>query len=471
MRLDAEKGIENAVGQINDLLGQISRINQEIGAKAATGNIPADLLDVRDGYISQLSQLVDIRVAEREHGQVAIFTGSGSLLLDLQPAELMFDGRGSMTPQSVYSTNDDERGVGTIRMRSPNGLVIDLINDRAIRSGELAALIELRDKHLVQAQGQLDALADAMARALSENRIPGEAAVDGAQEGFDVDTGPLLDGNRITLTYTINGVEQRVSIVRVDDPDALPLDDGATADPNDTVIGVDFSNGLGDVVAALNAALGPEIEVQDAGGGVLRFLDDGAADTSAISAATAHVTATGAQDGGYGLPFFVDGSGGGLPYTGSLSGTGQQTGFAGRIMVNPALLADNEQLIRYGSDTHIGDPARPLDLMRRLTDQPMHFAPNLGINGSTPYQGTVANFMQRVVSHQAAQAADAQRSKVSQDIVVAQLEERFTRESGVNIDQEMAHLIELQTAYQANTRVFQAYREMMTMLLQMSRRP
>ena len=45
-------------------------------------------------------------------------------------------------------------------------------------------------------------------------------------------------------------------IVRVDDPAALPLDDDATADPNDEVIGVDFSGGLASVVTQLNTAFG-----------------------------------------------------------------------------------------------------------------------------------------------------------------------------------------------------------------------
>jgi flagellar hook-associated protein 1 FlgK len=38
--------------------------------------------------------------------------------------------------------------------------------------------------------------------------------------------------------------------------------------------------------------------------------------------------------------------------------------------------------------------------------------------------------------------------------------------SGVNIDQEMAHLLQLQTAYGANARVMTAVREMLDMLMQ-----
>ena len=43
--------------------------------------------------------------------------------------------------------------------------------------------------------------------------------------------------------------------MRVDDPSVLPLANSATADPNDTVVGIDFSGASGTVVAQLNAAL------------------------------------------------------------------------------------------------------------------------------------------------------------------------------------------------------------------------
>ena len=46
------------------------------------------------------------------------------------------------------------------------------------------------------------------------------------QTGFDVDTAGLLNGNRINLTYTdtVTNTQHQVSIVRVDDPAALPLE-------------------------------------------------------------------------------------------------------------------------------------------------------------------------------------------------------------------------------------------------------
>ena len=51
--------------------------------------------------------------------------------------------------------------------------------------------------------------------------------------------------------------------------------------------------------------------------------------------------------------------------------------------------------------------------------------------------------------------------------MVNALQQRLNDASGVNIDQEMANLITLQTAYGANARVLTAVRDMLDTLLKM----
>lgn len=460
LRLEAEQEIGDSVKRVNELLGEIEKINLEIGSRTASGNMPADLLDTRDRHIAELSELIDIEVQEREHGKVAISTTTGAQLLELKAGELTFDERGNINPQATYDSDESARGVGTVVLESPSGLETDLIKDGALRSGKIAGLVELRDEVLTEAQDQLDAMADAMARALSENRQPGDAVDIGGQDGFEVDTADMLSGDRVELSYTDNGETHRVTIVRVDDPDKLPLDDDATADPDDRVIGVDFSGGMAAVAGALDAEL-DDIDVSD-DGDTLRFLEDGVT----VDDAAAVATATDFTDG-MGLPLFVDSAKGGSPYANSLEGIPQQVGFAERIAVNPEVLGDNTKLVQYDDDTPLGDPARPVEMLDRLTGQSRDFSPNLGIAGTQPYSGTVGDYVQRVVSHQGSQAADVERAKEAQDVVVAQIEERFSKESGVNVDEEMARLIELQAAYQANTRVVNTYRELLDLLMQM----
>lgn len=564
MRLEAERGIGDAVTRTNELLAKIEKINEDIGSRSQVESPPADLLDLRDGYISELSGLIDIRVMERERGVVSIFTQSGTMLLDLQAAHLEFDERGTVSAQSLYSEDEAERGVGTIKIVQPNGASIDLIEDNQIRSGTLAGLLELRDEHLVDAQAQLDVLADSLARALSGRAVEGTAATSATQNGFDIDLTGIQSGDRFQLSYTVQpgGTEEKVTFIRVDDPASLPLDDNATPETDDRVVGIDFSAGYASVAAQIAAELGSEVDVSAPGGNVVRFLDDGDAtasstgalygadgstldlsalngesltinvngvdnvfnfgpattgqdlqtfidgladvgatvtggelvitgdtaddvftlsfsnpsvgtetglsegsfNTSTINSVTGSITTTALSGDGLSLPLFTDGT---RPYTASLDGTPQRLGFAGRIAVNPALLADNSKLVQSDGSTLIGDPARPLELIARLSEMQITFPAETKVAGATPYKGTVAGFVQRIISYQGSIISDVNRASEAQETVVAQLEERFTSRSGVNIDEEMANLIELQNAYQANARLITVFREMMDLLLRM----
>ncbi|MCC0050020.1 MAG: flagellar hook-associated protein FlgK, partial [Rhodobiaceae bacterium] len=224
LRGQAELALNDAVDRVNDILGQLSDLNSEITTTTQAGQATASLLDRRDSLLNELSQYVDIRVQERPRGDVGVYTNSGALLLDGDAARLSFDASGAITAQSSYSTDPAERTVGTISLNSGSGYSIDLIADSAFRSGEIKALIDLRDTILPQAQAQLDAVADSLARSLSAKQVASTPATSGAQAGFSIDLSELQDGDSITLTYTdASSTEHTVTIVRVDDASAPPL--------------------------------------------------------------------------------------------------------------------------------------------------------------------------------------------------------------------------------------------------------
>ncbi|WP_204309264.1 hypothetical protein, partial [Enterobacter cloacae] len=90
-----------------------------------------------------------------------------------------------------------------------------------------------------------------------------------------LDLSGLQNGNVINVTYTevATGTQRKLSIVRVDDPSVLPLSNNATTDPNDQVIGIDFSGGMASVVSQLNAALGINgLSFANPSGSTLRIL-------------------------------------------------------------------------------------------------------------------------------------------------------------------------------------------------------
>jgi flagellar hook-associated protein 1 FlgK len=466
LRSDAELGLSDAVERANNAMQQIASINRQLSGNNAKDAATATLMDQRDAYIDELSHLMDIRVLTGDNSHVTIFTASGIQMVGVDAARLEFDAQGTVTAESKWDADPAKRTVGTLTLTSSTGQPMDLIANKSIRSGEIAAYMEMRDSILVEAQAQLDQIASAMASSLSSVAVPSTAVV-GPPDGFSIDTAGLLSGNVINLTYTdtMSGQQRKVSIVRVDDPSALPLSNDLTADPNDRVIGVDFSGGMAAVVAALNTQFNGQVAFSNPAGTTLEVVQ-GPGNASTINSLGATRTLT-TFDGGTGaLPFFTDA---GLPYSGAVTSLGAQSlGFAGRISINSALLADPTNLVNYQTNTPSGDATRPNFIYDKMVNASLTYAPQAGIGSqNNPFSGSLTSYMRQVIGFQGAAAENATNLAAGQQVVVNALQERFAESAAVNIDVEMAHLLNLQTAYGANARVMSTVKDMLESLMSM----
>jgi flagellar hook-associated protein 1 FlgK len=473
LRANAETGISDSVTTANNAMAQIAIINTQLQDNGRTDSSTASLLDQRDQYINQLSQLADIRVVTNDLNQVTVFTNSGVQLVGTEAAKLSFNPQGTVTPNTLYNANPTKSNLGTITIDFPHGGSYDMVANNAIRSGKIAAYLELRDNTLVKAQAQVDQLAASMSSALSDKTTDGVAAPSSAlpATGFDLDLTGLQAGNTIHVTYkdNITGATHNLSIVRVDDPSVLPLSNTATLDPNDEVLGVDFSAGMASVVTQLNAALGSSANLafSNPAGSTLRVLDDGAPNRSDVTAASVTATVSSLTSGNAQLPLFTDG---GALYTGAITANGsQQTGLAGRISVNSALIGDPSRVLVYSTNplTPSGDTTRSDFILSQLTTGSYRYSPQTGI-GTTgaPFTGTLLNFTKQFVSAQGEAASSAKQLADGQDVVLNTLQNKLTSNSGVNIDEEMAHLLALQNAYAANARVMSTVKDMYAALTQ-----
>ena len=466
LRSQAEQGISNAVQQANQAMQTIAQINQKLSASAPQDAATATLQDQRDQAVTQLSQLMNITVAKNSNDQISVFTSSGLQLVGTQASQLKFDDRGSLWATSLWNANPAKDSAGTITLVAPDGATTDLIANKSFQSGQIAAYLEMRDQILPQAQAQIDELAAQMSQSLSDQTTSGTAAVSGSQSGFTVETSGVLPGNSVQVGYTdaLNN-PHTVTIVRVDDPAALPLPGTATANPNDQVIGVSFAGGMGSVVAQLNAALGSNLQFSSSGT-VLQVLNASSL-SSSVKSVSATTTATALAAGNTQLALFTDGT---APISGAITGAGSQdVGLAGRITVNSAVLADPSTLVAYQTSpaTPAGDSTRPNFLLNRLTRAALTFSPATGVGtASAPFTGTLADFMSQVTSQQSQSASAAGNLQQGQDVVVNALQQRFNSESGVNIDTELSNLITLQHAYAANARVMSTVQSMFTTLMQ-----
>lgn len=465
LRSQAESGLNSAVNTANTAMQQIANLNVQLQSGNTTDAAAAALKDQRDQYVDQLSQLMDIRVIDNGNNQIQVFTNSGVQLVGAEASTLSFNPQGTVTPNTQWDADPTKSTLGTLTLHFPNGGSLNLIQTNSIRSGTIAGYLELRDKTLVQAQTQLDQFAANMSSLLSDKTTAGTAVSSGPSNGFDLDLSGLQNGNVIHLTYTdVGNVQHQLSLVRVDDPSVLPLSNNATTDPNDQVIGIDFSTGMASVTSQLNAALGSAGLQFSNAGSTLRVLDNGVG-TATVNAASVTSTTSSLLGGSGEVPLFTDGNG---LYTGAITTAGQQSvGLAARIRVNSQIVGDPAKLVQYNATTPSGDTTRPDFLYQQLTAGKSLYSPSTGFGTSTlPFQATLSNFSQQIASAQGQAADTAKQIADGQDVVLSTLQQKFNSQSGVNIDEEMAHLLSLQNAYAANARVMSTVKQMFDTLMQ-----
>jgi flagellar hook-associated protein 1 FlgK len=468
LRSNVQQDIGTSVTQANSLLNQIASINSQLQGFNATDPAAATLADQRDNAINQLAQLVDVRAVTDGANQTSVFTNSGVQLVGSgQASQFAFSSPGSLQPTLLYNSDPTKSGVGSLSIRLPNGSNIEVVANKVISSGQIAADLTLRDQTLVQAQTQVDQLAATLSSALSDKTTPGVSVTTGSQKGFDLDLANVLPGNSISLTYTDNttNTQKQLSIVRVDDPTALPLPNAPNATPK--VIGVDFSGGLASVVSQLNAALvSNHLQFSNPSGSTLRVTND-LTTGATVNSASVTATVSSLTSGNPQLPFFTDS---GALYTGAITGNSSQiTGLAGRISVNSALLANPSNVTIFGTSppTAVGDNTRSDFLFSQLTSGAFTYSPQTGLgSSSTPFKGTLPNYLQQFLSQQASAATTATQLQQGQDVVVGTLQQKFDSTAKVSIDNEMSNLIALQNSYAANAHVMSVVQNMMTTLLQ-----
>jgi len=466
LRTNVEQDIGNSANLANAAMTQIAQINSRLQGLSPSDPAAATLMDQRDGALNQLSKLMDIRAITDTSNQTNVFTNAGIELVGGSLASTInFSSPGVLGATALYNANPAKSGVGSLNIKLPNGASIDVVANNVISSGQIAADLKLRDQTLVQAQTQVDQLAATLASSLSDKTTAG-AAVAGPPSGFDVSLSGALPGNTVNLTYsdTATNTQHQISIVNVTDPAALPLQNAPNANPQ--VIGVDFSAGAASVAAQLNAALGGNHLQFSNAVGSLRVVDDGTSSAS-VNAASVTTTITSLASGNPQLALFTDDN---LVYTGQITGNGPQiTGLAGRITVNAAVVTDASKLSVYNTSpvTAPGDTTRSDFLYSQLTSAKFSYSTKTGLGSSAaPFNGTVIDYMQAFLSQQSNASTLATQLQQGQSVVVSTLQQKFNSTSAVNIDTEMANLIQVQNTYAANAHIMSVVQSMMTSLLQ-----
>lgn len=456
MRQETEGQIASNIYNINGMLNSLSEVNQRLLDLGMTDSARAALHDQRDRLVSSIAEIIDVQADYRPNGTVALMTRSGVGLLDNGVSQFSFESAGNLSPNSVFDYNNEASKVGRLILTTPSGLQIDLVTQGVLQGGELAGLVTLRDKTLVEAQAQLDEIAAGLAQAFSTVSKQGEVTEVGAARGLTLDITNMAPGNDIQFTYSQNGIDKRVRVVNTLEPfDYIDA-------TGQRVVGMDFSMGGGDLGNSLDAMF-PGLNISG-GSGYLRILDDGAASTTDVKTAVAHSTSTGLQ--GFGLAFnlFVDQ--GSAAFTNNLdTDPPQKQGFAARIAINPAILADNRLLVQHEVGGTLGDADRANYVINQL--ETMNF-----VSGTSPQAnsgrfqlaGNLGEVISQIVGFQGASIDAALTKRDDRQLTLDTIIDQMESDYGVNVDEEMARLLELQNAYAANARVVSVVKELLDTL-------
>lgn len=461
LRQRADRDMASQVETINSLLSNLADTEVAIRETNLSESSTAQLLDQRDRYIEQLSGFLDVNVRVQADDTLKITTRNGELLMsDGQASKLSF------TQTSVLRPGQDGEPV---QVRTPGGTVYDLAQSSS--SGSLFALQELRDEVLVEAQNQLDQIAAEMTLALNAKVTDGTDVTVGAEEGKTLDIASLKPGEKVEIEYTdAGGQKQVVALVAVNDPSLLPLSNDATARKDDTVFGIDISSGTpATIIANAVAALGATgLAASNDGSDNLQVLGDAGSNIT-LDELTLLGTVSGSSNEGLGLNVFTDNRDGETNFTDYLENGGQRTGYAIAIKVNSALKNDSSLLVFHTTSptqNSENDPARAEFLFSALTETTGSFRPESGIGTrQSPFEGSVMGYINQVVAHQGNQADDAKTYAAAKSALTQNFAIRYEESYTVDIDQEMAQLVNLQNAYAANAKVMQAVNELFDRLL------
>jgi flagellar hook-associated protein 1 FlgK len=204
MRTQADNAIGVQVDRLNQALEDVQKLNVKITATFSRGGETAGLYDQRQILIDEINQIVPVNVVARDHGQVALYTDGGAILLDGPAATLSFSPVNDTMPEMTI-------GNGALSGLEINGIAVRTgSRNGALRGGTLSAQFEIRDELAVTAQAELDAVARDLIERFETPSLDPTLAV--GDPGLFTDGGSVFDG---ALEI---GVAGRLSLNSVVDP-------------------------------------------------------------------------------------------------------------------------------------------------------------------------------------------------------------------------------------------------------------
>ncbi|RAI40552.1 flagellar hook-associated protein FlgK [Rhodoplanes roseus] len=428
LRSNADTEIETSVGQINQALNDVNSINKRIASASASGADTSDLEDQRNTALSTLGTLMNVTYFTGSNNQVHVYTSGGKVLVDSSAHELSYASASTVTSDTVYSETPPS---------GFSGITVDGLDITSqITSGNVGALIELRDETLPNAQKDLDSLADGLADALNAvhnqgTALPAPATLTGTTTlaGTDSFSGTgttrfaVVDSDGALVSYadidlsTVSTVDDLVSAIDSVDGLSASLDSSGhlvvTADDSDYGVSIGAMDGtVGTDEQGLSDWLGLNDLVTGKGAGNFSV-------RSGILSNTSLLAVSKLSDGG------------------TLT-TGASVLASGSTVIASALLDAFETKHTFGAAGNLGNA-----------------------------KATFATYASEVVGAVSTGYSSASSELTTATSLESSLSDAISSQSGVNLDEETNLLSELQTMYEAAAQVMSIVNDLFSTLLEM----
>jgi flagellar hook-associated protein 1 len=531
LRLEADTNIGRAITSVNTQLDRIQELNLRIAENLALGRGASELQDQRDIALSNVASMIDINYFERSNGEIVIFTDSGRPLLDRTVQPLSHTPASAFGPTTTWASgavSPINLGGNDITSEIASGAVAGWIDmrdtilpDLHSQFEELAQSFthEINALHndgvgfpgLAQMTGRREVAATDTPTWSGELRIgildPAGTVVE--FQDFDLATYPTT-GDLITAINAMTNVSAVINAAGNVELDAVGTNVIAMNELTSAVTAGNITMGASTFLGMNDLFIQPNnfdvyTTSQQAPGtaalaaGTLTFTgafgtanvavaagDDLATIAAAINAnatlAADNITAVVIADGsGFRLQIFdTDGDNFFVADSGSLITTmdlkARDHAVAATMGVRRDLIADPSRLSRGelsdSATLAVGDTgvtaggAQVIQRLANLFNTTFQFEEIGQLPDATK---TFSDYATEILSLNATQAENVEDTLQTKTFLHDTLQSKTRAASGVNLDEEMAYMIILESAYAASARVITTTSELFDELLNMTR--
>tara|TARA_R110002124_G_scaffold233406_1_gene398653 strand:+ start:3112 stop:4848 length:1737 start_codon:yes stop_codon:yes gene_type:complete len=407
LRTRADQEIGSSIEAINTSLNNLENLNVEITLAASTGLSVAGLEDERRVELENLAQYIDVDYFVDNNNQLKVYNG-GRPLLDSLAHELEYTAASNVGASTLYPG-----GFSAIDL---NGTDITLNID----GGKLGGLLELRDTTLTEEQEKLDEFAEVLMEQLNSllnqgASVTSRSEIIGDQRGL-VGTDPLggTGSARIALT---NGTGVVQNVIDFD------LSTYATIDDFVTDINASFA---GDITAAIDAS------------GRLTLTSNVADQGMSFNELDSDIGGEGFSTY-FGLNNLFDGSSADDISISDYLLEGSSYLSTGRLSSDVALAAGDVGV-------SVGDGSLSVEM-----NDAFSATQNFAAAGNFSSQSTSLDaYANKIIANIAIRADDASEEAATTSLLLDQTKTALSNLTGVNVDEEMANLIDLESKYAAS---------------------